>query len=182
MIYYSAARTATPHSGAWPVLRRPAVLWLCGNPRPQPDPQIASLDKCKIYRVLLDTPVLLNFLGCGVGLRQSTAACVAYRPFSDLLRQSRPDGTRAAFFHQFVGAKKPTASVVDWVFITGGCSGRGVQWIGVVLYNKPVYNIISITTPCFHCTPPLMNLDGRALCALSRALTAACPMGAALIV
>ena len=30
----------------------------------------------------------------------------------------------------------------DWVFITGGCSGRGVQWIGVVLYNKLVYNII----------------------------------------
>ena len=29
-----------------------------------------------------------------------------------------------------------------WVFITGGCSGRGVQWMGVVLYNKLVYNII----------------------------------------
>ena len=26
-----------------------------------------------------------------------------------------------------------------WVFITGGCSGRGVQWIGVVLYKKLVY-------------------------------------------
>ena len=25
-----------------------------------------------------------------------------------------------------------------WVFITGGCSGRGVQWIGVVLYSKLV--------------------------------------------
>ena len=24
----------------------------------------------------------------------------------------------------------------DWVFITGGCSGRGVQWMGVVLYSK----------------------------------------------
>ena len=31
---------------------------------------------------------------------------------------------------------------VGWVFIKGGCSGRGVQWIGVVLYNKLVYNII----------------------------------------
>ena len=30
----------------------------------------------------------------------------------------------------------------NWVFITGGCSGRGMQWIGVVLYNKLVYNII----------------------------------------
>ena len=29
-----------------------------------------------------------------------------------------------------------------WVFITGGCSGRGVQWMGVVVYNKLVYNII----------------------------------------
>ena len=26
-----------------------------------------------------------------------------------------------------------------WVFITGGCSGRGVQWMGVVLYSKLVY-------------------------------------------
>ena len=31
----------------------------------------------------------------------------------------------------------------DWVFITGGCSGRGVQWMGVALYNKLVYHIIS---------------------------------------
>ena len=23
-----------------------------------------------------------------------------------------------------------------WVFITGGCSGRGVQWMGVALYNQ----------------------------------------------
>ena len=29
-----------------------------------------------------------------------------------------------------------------WVFITGECSGRGVQWMGVVLYHKLVYNII----------------------------------------
>ena len=40
-----------------------------------------------------------------------------------------------------------------WVFITGGCSGRGVQWMGVVSYNKLVHNTIQITTPCFHCTP-----------------------------
>ena len=26
-------------------------------------------------------------------------------------------------------------SDVYWVFITGGCSGRGVQWMGVILYN-----------------------------------------------
>ena len=30
----------------------------------------------------------------------------------------------------------------NWVFITGGCSGMGVEWMGVVLSNKPVYNII----------------------------------------
>ena len=39
------------------------------------------------------------------------------------------------------------------VFITGGRSGRGVQWIGVVSYNKLVSNSMKITTPCFHCTP-----------------------------
>ena len=44
-------------------------------------------------------------------------------------------------------------SWLAWVFIKGGCSRRGVQWMGVVLYNKLVYNIIQITTPCFHCTP-----------------------------
>ena len=27
-----------------------------------------------------------------------------------------------------------------WVFIKGGCSRRGVQWMGVVLYNKTAYN------------------------------------------
>ena len=39
-----------------------------------------------------------------------------------------------------------------WEFITGGRSGRGEQWMGVVVYNKLVYQIIQITTPCFHCT------------------------------
>ena len=29
-----------------------------------------------------------------------------------------------------------------WVFMKGECSGRRVQWIGVVLYNKLVHNII----------------------------------------
>ena len=46
-----------------------------------------------------------------------------------------------------------SAAPYYWVFITGGCSGRRVQWIGVVLCNKLVYNIIHSTTPCFHCTP-----------------------------
>ena len=40
-----------------------------------------------------------------------------------------------------------------WILCRGGCSGSGVQWIGVVLYSKLVYNTIQITTPCFHCTP-----------------------------
>ena len=40
-----------------------------------------------------------------------------------------------------------------WVFIKGGCSRRGMQWIGVVLYSKIVYNTVQITTPCFHSTP-----------------------------
>ena len=40
-----------------------------------------------------------------------------------------------------------------WILSRGGCSWRGVQWIGVVLHSKLVYNIIQFTTPCFHCTP-----------------------------
>ena len=35
----------------------------------------------------------------------------------------------------------------------GGAVGGGVQWTGVALYSKIVYNTIQITTPCFHCTP-----------------------------
>ena len=34
-----------------------------------------------------------------------------------------------------------------WVFITGGCSGKGVQWMGVVLYDKLVYSIIQSLHP-----------------------------------
>ena len=54
------------------------------------------------------------------------------------------------------GAKVREASARKWclwAFVRGGCSRRGVQWIGVVLYSKIVYNIIQITTPCFHCSP-----------------------------
>ena len=48
-----------------------------------------------------------------------------------------------------------------WVFIKGGCSsGRGVKWIGVVSYDKLVYHIVKITTPCFHCTH-LCRMYGR---------------------
>ena len=42
---------------------------------------------------------------------------------------------------------------VYWIFIKGGCSRRGVQWMGVVLCNKTACAIMSTTTPCFHCTP-----------------------------
>ena len=48
-----------------------------------------------------------------------------------------------------------------------GVQWEGVQWMGVVLHNKLIYNIIQITTPCFHCHPPLMNLE--------RCLSDACP-------
>ena len=37
--------------------------------------------------------------------------------------------------------------------LQGGAVGGGVQWMGVALYSKLVYNIIQITTPRFHCTP-----------------------------
>ena len=42
---------------------------------------------------------------------------------------------------------------LGWILCRGGCSGSGVQWIEVVLYSKLVYDVIQITTPCFHCTP-----------------------------
>ena len=29
-----------------------------------------------------------------------------------------------------------------WILCRGGCSGWGVQWIGVVSYSKLVYNVI----------------------------------------
>ena len=29
----------------------------------------------------------------------------------------------------------------NWILCRGGCSGSGVQWIGVVFYSKIVYNI-----------------------------------------
>ena len=40
-----------------------------------------------------------------------------------------------------------------WVIIKGGCSRRGVQWMGVVLHSKLVHSTMQITTPCFHYTP-----------------------------
>ena len=27
-----------------------------------------------------------------------------------------------------------------WILCRGGCSGRGVQWMGVILYSKTAYN------------------------------------------
>ena len=34
-----------------------------------------------------------------------------------------------------------------------GCSGRGVQRMGVVVCSKIVHNTVQNTTPCFHCNP-----------------------------
>ena len=44
--------------------------------------------------------------------------------------------------HEIAEASKHKHEEHIWVFITGGCSGRGMQQMGVVLYNKLVYNII----------------------------------------
>ena len=40
--------------------------------------------------------------------------------------------------------RSPTApcSLQGWVFIKGGCSRRGLQWMGVVLCNKTAYDIM----------------------------------------
>ena len=37
---------------------------------------------------------------------------------------------------------KEPSKLCLWVFIKGGCCRRGVQWMGVVLYNKTAYNIM----------------------------------------
>ena len=34
------------------------------------------------------------------------------------------------------------ATYREWILCRGGCSGRGVQWIWVVLYSKLAYNVI----------------------------------------
>ena len=51
----------------------------------------------------------------------------------------------------------------------GGCSGRGVQWMGVVLYDKN-----NLSYDVNHCTlfplhPPLMNIDCGRVAALAHA-------------
>ena len=50
---------------------------------------------------------------------------------------------------------------MDWVFITEGCSLRGVQWIGVVLYDKLVceHHINHYTLFPLH--PPVRSIDGQ---------------------
>ena len=81
------------------------------------------------------------------------------RPTSRLPRPLVQDIVRIADDIPHCWASEDWQILACWVFITGGCSGRGVQWIGVALYNKLVYKIIQITTPCFHCTPPLRNVE-----------------------
>ena len=41
-----------------------------------------------------------------------------------------------------VGRLGVQRSLLGWVFIKGGCSRRGVQWMGVVLHSKTAYNIM----------------------------------------
>ena len=60
--------------------------------------------------------------------------------FPESLTQAMLVGCNVRRIGRMVGLAK--ISTCLWVFITGGCSGRGVQWMGVVLYNKLVYNII----------------------------------------
>ena len=64
----------------------------------------------------------------------------------------REKHSRGVWFHRLRDFKQYYVNS-HWVFITGGCSGGGVQWIGVVLYNKLIYNTIQITAPV-STTPP----------------------------
>ena len=50
-----------------------------------------------------------------------------------------------------------------WVFITGGCSRRGVQRMGVVLYNKTSVQHHINHYNLFPLHPPLMNLEALPL-------------------
>ena len=46
------------------------------------------------------------------------------------------------FFQQLLALESESEACIveDRVFITGGCSGRGVQWMGVIFCNKTAYN------------------------------------------
>ena len=58
------------------------------------------------------------------------------------------------YIYIYIYSKKSVASERKAGYSAeGGAVGGGVQWIGVVLYGKIVFNIIRFTTPCFHCTP-----------------------------
>ena len=62
--------------------------------------------------------------------------CIAKSPFTKLpFVNSRAKGARD-------GVPSRTDFGDPWVFITGGCNGTGVQWMGVVLCYKLVDNII----------------------------------------
>ena len=37
-------------------------------------------------------------------------------------------------------ASEQLSYLCHWILCRGGCSGRGVQWIGVVLHSKAAYN------------------------------------------
>ena len=54
------------------------------------------------------------------------------------------------------GARAPRI----WILCRGGCSGRGVQWMGVVLYNKTALCNVNHYT-LFPLHPPLRNVDSQ---------------------
>ena len=56
-------------------------------------------------------------------------------------------------------AATANAPIREWILCRGGCSGSGVQWIGVVLYSKIVYKIKSIHYTLFPLHPPLQNVE-----------------------
>ena len=41
-----------------------------------------------------------------------------------------------------VTLRRSRGRIPFWVFIKGGCSRRGVQWMGLVLYDKTACNIV----------------------------------------
>ena len=95
-----------------------------------------------ILIIILITTIIITTIDDGRSAGQREIRLDEFRP--ELLEVGRG----VAEGQGLRGGRRPLRA-----FIKGGCSGRWVQRMGVVLYDKLVYNSLQITTPCFHCTP-----------------------------
>ena len=73
----------------------------------------------------------------------SVQSIVARKSYLTFLQRSWPDncGNIVRKISSLSQARDGDREAI-WLFITVGCSGRGVQWMGVVLCNKTIYNVV----------------------------------------